>query len=558
MKLWEHRNRYLPAAGFLPAAVLAACVAGSLHGYTAPVFSMETTEEEQDASEQTTEPDASKKKNTSATAPAKKEVPSVTPVSEKSAYQDGTYTGTGTGFAGPITVQVIIKGGKIAEITVLSTSDDSPYIDNAKALLKNIVAVQSTNVDTVSGATYSSVGLISAVRDALQKAGGSSASDSALPTLAASPAQSHSSGEAPTVETVEEPAAYADGVYTGSGTGFGGPLTVQVTVSGGKITDIIVLSTSDDSPYIDNAKVLLNNIITLQSTNVDAVSGATYSSAGLIEAVRNALQGAATGGGTAVSAPVTTAPAKTTAPAEIPQGKFPYPDGVYKGSGEGYRGETHLQLTLKNGTITKIEVLDTEDDAAFFKRAEALIATVIGQQSTEVDAVSGATFSSEGILETIDDALNAAKKAGEPAVTTTVTTETTACTGTSDTASSTETTTEPVPQIYEDGVYVGTADCDPDESEDFATYEVSLKVKIEHDTMIEITDVKGDSTDYDPENDRYLSRAAKGTSKIKGTIAQILEQQGTEDIDAVSGATCSSDAIRRAVEQALEQARKGV
>ena len=366
MKLWEHRNRYLPAAGFLPAAVLAACVAGSLHGYTAPVFSMETTEEEQDASEQTTEPDASKKKNTSATAPAKKEVPSVTPVSEKSAYQDGTYTGTGTGFAGPITVQVIIKGGKIAEITVLSTSDDSPYIDNAKALLKNIVAVQSTNVDTVSGATYSSAGLISAVRDALQKAGGSSASDSALPTLAASPAQSHSSGEAPTVETVEEPAAYADGVYTGSGTGFGGPLTVQVTVSGGKITDIIVLSTSDDSPYIDNAKVLLNNIIALQSTNVDAVSGATYSSAGLIEAVRNALQGAATGGGAAVSAPVTTAPAKTTAPAEIPQGKFPYPDGVYKGSGEGYRGETHLQLTLKNGTITKIEVLDTEDDAAFF------------------------------------------------------------------------------------------------------------------------------------------------------------------------------------------------
>ena len=102
--------------------------------------------------------------------------PSVTPVSEKSAYQDGTYTGTGTGFAGPITVQVIIKGGKIAEITVLSTSDDSPYIDNAKALLKNIVAVQSTNVDTgFRWLTYSSVGLISAVRDALQKAGGSSA-----------------------------------------------------------------------------------------------------------------------------------------------------------------------------------------------------------------------------------------------------------------------------------------------------------------------------------------------------------------------------------------------
>ncbi|MFR6588127.1 MAG: FMN-binding protein [Ruminococcus sp.] len=118
-------------------------------------------------------------------------------------------------------------------------------------------------------------------------------------------------------------------------------------------------------PYIDNAKVLLNNIITLQSTNVDAVSGATYSSAGLIEAVRNALQGAATGGGTAVSRTCDHCAGKDDCTGRDTAGKFPYPDGVYKGSGEGYRGETHLQLTLKSGTITKIEVLDTEDDAAF-------------------------------------------------------------------------------------------------------------------------------------------------------------------------------------------------
>ena len=101
---------------------------------------------------------------------------------------------------------------------------------------KQIVALQSTNVDTVSGATYSSVGLISAVRDALQKAGGSSASDSALPVLAASESQNKTSENAPAVEAIAEPAAYRDGVYTGTGTGFGGQMTVQVTVSGGKIT----------------------------------------------------------------------------------------------------------------------------------------------------------------------------------------------------------------------------------------------------------------------------------------------------------------------------------
>ena len=179
-------------------------------------------------------------------------------------------------------MQVVIEDGKIKDITILSATDDSPYLQNASALLKQIVALQSTNVDTVSGATYSSVGLVSAVRDALQKAGGSSASDSALPTLAA--AKSQSNEEPPTVETVEEPAAYRDGVYTGTGTGFGGEMTVQVTVSGGRITDIQILSSKDDSPYLQNASALLQNIIAAQSTNVDAVSGATFSSTGLIEA----------------------------------------------------------------------------------------------------------------------------------------------------------------------------------------------------------------------------------------------------------------------------------
>lgn len=174
--------------------------------------------------------------------------PAVTPVSESGTYRDSTYTSTGTGFSGPITVQVVIEGGKIKDITVVSSTDDSPYLQNASALLKQIVALQSTNVDTVSGATYSSVGLISAVRDALQKAGGSSASDSALPVLAASESQNKTGENAPAVEAIAEPAAYRDGVYTGTGTGFGGQMTVQVTVSGGKITDIQVLSSKMTAP----------------------------------------------------------------------------------------------------------------------------------------------------------------------------------------------------------------------------------------------------------------------------------------------------------------------
>lgn len=563
MKKWENPKKILPVLGFLPTAVLAVCIAVSLGDYTAPVLSLDAAGSETGTQTGTLTTEKRKERKTAAVT-TKAPALAVTPVSESGTYRDGTYTGTGTGFSGPITVQVVVEGGKIKDITVVSSTDDSPYLQNASALLKQIVALQSTNVDTVSGATYSSVGLISAVRDALQKAGGSSASDSALPVLAASESQNKTSENAPAVEAIAEPAAYRDGVYTGTGTGFGGQMTVQVTVSGGKITDIQVLSSKDDSPYLQNACALLQNIIVSQSTNVDAVSGATYSSAGLIEAVRNALANAATGEVPAETTPVPTAktePPATTVPA-VPQetGKFPYPDGVYTGSGEGYGGTTKIELTLKNGTIQKIHVVSNEDDEAFFKRAETLISLVIQRQSTDVDAVSGATFSSEGILEAIQEALEAAKQAAQPATTTTTAvttappeTTTTPVTGTTNT----ETTTEPVPAIYENGTYEGTADCYPDADEDFAEYVLSLKVQIENDQIVNISNVNGSGAEYDKLNDRYISRAADGTKKIAGTIAQILEKQQTDSIDAVSGATCSSDAIVRAVENALEQARKG-
>lgn len=563
MKKWENPKKILPVLGFLPTAVLAVCIAVSLGDYTAPVLSLDAAGSETGTQTGTLTTEKRKERKTAAVM-TKAPAPAVTPISKSGTYRDGTYTGTGTGFSGPITVQVVIEGGKIKDITVVSSTDDSPYLQNASALLKQIVALQSTNVDTVSGATYSSVGLISAVRDALQKAGGSSASDSALPVLAASESQNKTGENAPAVEAIAEPAAYRDGVYTGTGTGFGGQMTVQVTVSSGEITDIQVLSSKDDSPYLQNACALLQNIIASQSTNVDAVSGATYSSAGLIEAVRNALANAATGEVPAETTPVPTAktePPATTVPA-VPQetGKFPYPDGVYTGSGEGYGGTTKIELTLKNGTIQKIHVVSNEDDEAFFKRAETLISLVIQRQSTDVDAVSGATFSSEGILEAIQEALEAAKQAAQPATTTTAAvttappeTTTTPVTGTTNT----ETTTEPVPAIYENGTYEGTADCYPDADEDFAEYVLSLKVQIENDQIVSISNVNGSGAEYDKLNDRYISRAADGTKKIAGTIAQILEKQQTDSIDAVSGATCSSDAIVRAVENALEQARKG-
>lgn len=525
--------------GFLPAALLAAFVTISLHNYTAPIFSVE----QGDTAVSTQETTASGKKSSSKTAAVTtKAAPTVEPLAEQiSSYKDGTYTGSGTGFSGLITVQVVIEGGKITDITIVSTTDDSPYIDNASALLKTIIATQSTNVDTVSGATYSSVGLISAVRDALQKAGGSSAGDSALPTLAAT--NSNASGDAPSISAVSEPSSYRDGTYVGTGSGFAGAITVQVTVSDGKISDISVLSASDDSPYLDNAMSLLNNIIASNSTNVDTVSGATFSSVGLIEAVRNALANAGADSGNN---------SEETTP-EVPKGRFPYPDGVYIGSGEGYRGETTVAVSLKDGTIDNIMVMNTEDDAAYFKRAESLLKQVLQQQTTDLDAISGATFSSEGILEAIVDALEQAKQANSGNQTTTVTTAPIETTTTTVATTKLTETTELTPSLYIDGEYIGSAVCYPDDDEDFLPYDLTVKVCIENDQIISITDVEGFGADYDSANDWYIDRALNGTKKISGIAAQILAAQ-TTDVDAVSGATCSSDAILAAVQDALQQA----
>ena len=86
--------------------------------------------------------------------------------------------------------------------------------------------------------------------------------------------------------TTEVPAGgYADGTYTGSGTGFGGTITVQVTVSNHKIVSINILdASSETASYFANAQGVISRIISSQSPNVDAVSGATYSSNGIISA----------------------------------------------------------------------------------------------------------------------------------------------------------------------------------------------------------------------------------------------------------------------------------
>ena len=94
----------------------------------------------------------------------------------------------------------------------------------------------------------------------------------------------------------------------------------------------------------------------------------------------------------------------TTPSLEAPVSKFK--DGTYTGEGEGKNGPVTVSVTIAGDRITDIVILTSFDEDKYFSRAEAMIpGSILAAQSTEVDVCSGATFSSEGIIAAVEDAL---------------------------------------------------------------------------------------------------------------------------------------------------------
>ena len=238
-----------------------------------------------------------------------------------------------------------------------------------------------------------------------------------------------------TVNSTESTASgqYVDGVYNGSASGYHGMTSVQITVENGYITAIEVLSTGDDMEFFNQARrSVISGIISAQSIDVDTVSGATFSSNGIIGAVSDALQSALNTSSDvtiieAVETDATATPVLTPTPTpeatatpeatEVPanEGAFDLVDGTYTGAGTGFRGDISVTVTVENGYITAITINSYRDDEQYFSRAKStVISEIISGQTSDVDAVSGATYSSNGIMEAVADALDVAYAATTP------------------------------------------------------------------------------------------------------------------------------------------------
>ena len=198
-------------------------------------------------------------------------------------YADGVYVGSSRGYGGAVRVQVTMENGSITEVEVLDASHETKqFLRRAKRLLTTVVDAQSWEVDAVSEATYTSRGILGAVQNALTG------------EVVNNPLPPQPEPAAPlVVEEFTAPSTYLDGIYTAEAIGFEGKITVQVTVAEDKITDITVLSAEDEEEYLSRAKRVIPAILEGQSPNVDAVSGATYSSSGILNAVKLALAKAA-------------------------------------------------------------------------------------------------------------------------------------------------------------------------------------------------------------------------------------------------------------------------
>jgi uncharacterized protein with FMN-binding domain len=269
-------------------------------------------------------------------------------------------------------VSVTVENGNISDVEVLSYEDDEPFFNQAEdTVISEIIETQSADVDAVSGATFSSRGIMEAVENALGITQTNVTSDTSTQGIedtegVESYDDSTSDNASDSSETPED--------HRGKGDGHGGRFGDGNSVKPGDVNG----DTNNNEDVTGS-----NDTATNETSDTESAS---------------------------VEQPTDSASDTQDSSAVTDSGV--YADGTYEGSGTGYRnGTTTVSVTVDGGAISNIEVISYEDDEPFFKRAyDTVISDIVDSQSTDVDAVSGATFSSRGIMDAVADALSSARQ----------------------------------------------------------------------------------------------------------------------------------------------------
>ena len=182
------------------------------------------------------------------------------------------FTEKAKGMNGDVTVRVAMKDGKIADVKIASHKETPGISDPAiNDLPKDIVKYQSAQVDAISGCTITSTAIKNAVSAALAKAG------------------FEDTGALVPHENVS--VTFTAGTYTATAKGYAGPVTLEVEFSDSAITNIAVKSSKETNhvgtPAFD---ILFKDAKEACGSGIDAVSGATFTSAAVKKALALAAE----------------------------------------------------------------------------------------------------------------------------------------------------------------------------------------------------------------------------------------------------------------------------
>jgi len=205
--------------------------------------------------------------------------------------------------------------------------------------------------------------------------------------------------------------SYTPGIYDVTVPGHNGDVRVEVTFDEYRVKKIEVLSHTESAGLGDAAlQTVADDIIARQSFAVDTVSGATYSSAAMLQAVALAARAAGAQGAPDISVESLQGKAEDGGEAgEGPDGAAGYVPGTYTATVKGFHGDVTVTVTVDEEKIVSITAEGPHETEGVGSRAiDQLPARIVEANSTKVDGISGATVTSNAIKRAVKEALQEA------------------------------------------------------------------------------------------------------------------------------------------------------
>ncbi|MEV5493336.1 FMN-binding protein [Streptomyces bobili] len=305
---------------------------------------------------------------------------------------------------GAVQVRVTVSNGKITKAETVQApkggQSDQITANAVPKLNQAALTAQSADIDAVSGATFTSEGYKKSLQSAIDK------------MKASAGASQGAAGAAPVSGTFEGDAAQTQ--Y--------GAVQVRITVSNNQITkaETVQAPKGGQSDQITaNAVPKLNQaVVTKQSPDIDAVSGATYTSTGYKQSLQSAIDKAnasagAQGSGAQEGSKAPEAP-KAPEASKAPEGSGnAQAGGTFTGDAvQTDYGTVQVRITVSGGKITKAETVQApkggQSDQITANAVPKLNQAAVAAGSADIDAVSGATYTSGGYKESLQSALDQA------------------------------------------------------------------------------------------------------------------------------------------------------